>query len=63
VRRGGVDLVKEDRAGVGRFEAARAIVDGAGERAADVAEQLTLEQALAFRRAAGPTRGCAPLGA
>ena len=35
------------RAGVGRFEAAGAVVDGAGERAADVAEELAFEQAFA----------------
>ena len=49
--RGGVDLVEKDRAGVGRFEAAGAVVDRAGERAADVAEQLAFQQALAQRAA------------
>ena len=39
------------RAGVGRFEAAGAVVDGAGERAADVAEELAFEQAFAQRAA------------
>ena len=46
LRRGGIDLVEEDRAGVGRFEPAGPVGDGAGERAADVAEQFTLQQAL-----------------
>ena len=49
--RRGVDFVEEDRAGVGGFEAAGAVVDGAGERAADVAEQFAFEQALAERAA------------
>ena len=44
--RGGVDLVEEDGAGVGGLEAAGAVVDGAGERAADVAEQLAFQQVL-----------------
>ncbi len=39
------------RAGVGRFEAAGAVVDGAGECAADVAEELAFEQAFAERAA------------
>ena len=51
VGRRGVDFVEEDRAGVGRFEAAGAVVDRAGERAADVAEELAFEQAFAQRAA------------
>ena len=51
VGRGGVDFVEEDRAGVGRFEAAGAVVDRAGECAADVAEELAFEQAFAERAA------------
>ena len=41
------DFVEEDRAAVGRLEAAGLVVDGAGERPLDVAEQLALQQALA----------------
>ena len=48
--RGGVDLVEENRAGVGRLEAAGAVVDRAGERAANVAEQLAFQQAFAQTR-------------
>ena len=44
--RGAVDLVEEDGAGVRRLEPAGAVLDGAGERALDVAEQLAFEQAL-----------------
>ena len=44
--RGAVDLVEEDAAGVRRLEPAGPVVDGAGERALDVAEQLALQQAL-----------------
>src|SRR4051812_44478253 len=51
VRRRGIDFVEKDRARVGGFEAARAIVDGARERAADVAEKLAFKQALAERAA------------
>ena len=49
--RGGVDFVEKDRAGVGRLEAAGAIVDRAGERAAHVAEQFAFQQAFAQRAA------------
>ncbi len=45
------DLVEEERAAVGFLEQALARADGAGERAARVAEQLALEQRLADRRA------------
>ncbi len=55
--RGAVDLVEEDAAGVGRLEPAGAVVDGAGERALDVAEQLALEQALGQRAAVDPDVG------
>ena len=41
------DFVEEDRAAVGRLEAAGLVVDGAGERALDVAEQFAFEQASA----------------
>ena len=44
--RGAVDLVEEDAAGVRGLEPAGPVVDGAGERPLDVAEQLALEQAL-----------------
>ena len=42
-----VDFVEKDRAAVGRLEAAGPILDGAGERPFDVAEQFAFEQALA----------------
>ena len=38
------DLVEEQRAAVGRLEAADLVADGAGERALDVAEQLAFQQ-------------------
>ena len=44
--RGAVDLVQEDAAGVRGLEPAGAVLDGAGERALDVAEQLALQEAL-----------------
>ena len=40
------DLVEEQRAAVGHFEAADAVALGVGERALDVAEQLAFEDAL-----------------
>jgi hypothetical protein len=45
------DLVEEQRAAVGRGEATDAVVDRAGERALQVAEQLGLDQAVGDRRA------------
>ncbi len=39
------------RAGMGGFEPAGAVVDGAGERAADVPEELAFQQAFAQRAA------------
>ena len=45
------DLVEEDRAAVGDLELAAPIRDGAGERAAHVAEQLALDQLFGNRRA------------
>ena len=45
------DLVEQQRAAVGRLEAAVAALDRAGERAALVAEQLGLEQRLGERGA------------
>ena len=45
------DLVEEERAAVGELEAADAVLDRTGERAAHVAEELALEQ-LARDRAA-----------
>src|SRR5206468_616519 len=47
IERGAVDLVEEDASGVSRLEAAGAVVDGAGERAADMAKQLAFKQAFA----------------
>src|SRR4051794_13527707 len=44
--RGAVDLVEEDAARVRRLEPAGPVIDRAGERTLDVAEQLALEQAL-----------------
>ncbi len=40
------DLVEEDRAAVGDFEQAHAVLVGAGERALAMAEQLALDQRL-----------------
>ena len=51
LRRGGVDLVEEDGAGVGGLEAAGAVVDGPGERPADVAEELAFQEVLGQRAA------------
>ena len=51
VVRRGVDLVQEDRAGVRRLEPADAVIDRAGEGAANVPEQLAFQQALAERAA------------
>ena len=45
------DLVQEHRAALGGLEPALLLHDGAGERAALVAEQLALEQRLGDRRA------------
>ena len=44
IERDVADLVEEQRAAVGELEAARAILEGAGDGAADVAEELALEQ-------------------
>src|SRR5207249_4742469 len=41
------DFVEEDRAAVGRLEPAGLVVHGAGEGPLNMAEQLTLQQALA----------------
>ena len=46
-----VDFVEEDRALVGGFEPARAVVDRTCECAADVAKELAFEQAFAQRAA------------
>ena len=51
LRRGGIDFVQKNRAGVRRFESARAIGDRAGERAAHVAEQFAFQQTFAQRAA------------
>ena len=40
------DFVEEDGAAVGRLETAGLVLDGAGERPLDVAEQLAFQQAL-----------------
>ena len=45
------DLVEEQRAAIGELEAALPPLDGAGERALLVAEELALEQRLGNRRA------------
>ena len=50
-RRDVADLVEEQRAAVGELEAAELALDGAGERALLVAEQLALEQRLGERAA------------
>ena len=50
-RRQLADFVEEQRAAVRLFEHAGALGDGAGERAARVAEQLGLDQVVGQRRA------------
>ena len=50
-RRQIANLVEQDRAALGRFEAAGLVLDGAGERTAHVPEEFALEQMLAQRRA------------
>ena len=59
----GADLVEEERAFVRRLQPARARGDGAGEGAADVAEQLGLEQALGHRAAVEGDEAMAAPGA
>ena len=48
------DLVEKQRAAVGEFEPADAVAHRAGEGAADVAEELALEQFARDRRAVDP---------
>ena len=60
--RGGVDFVEEHRAGVGRLEAAGAVLDRAGERPADVAEQFAFQQAFASAPQLTRTNGPLPRG-
>ena len=48
---GRVYFVEKDRAGVRRLESAGAIVDRAGERPANVAEQFAFQQAFGQRPA------------
>ena len=55
--RGAVDLVEEDAAGVRRLEPAGSVVDGAGERALDVAKQLAFQQAFGQGAAVDPDVG------
>ena len=50
VEAGIADLVEEQRAAGGRAYDAREVVDGAGERAAPVAEQLRIEHVLRASR-------------
>ena len=50
-RRGLADLVEEDRAAVGLVKESALLADGAGERAALVAEELGLQQRLRQRAA------------
>ena len=51
------DFVEEDRAAVRRFEPPHAIAVGAGEAAADVPEELGLEQRVGDRRAVDGDEG------
>jgi hypothetical protein len=53
------DLVEEDRALVGGLELADLVVDGAGEGALDVAEELRLDQGLGDRAAVDGDQGAA----
>ena len=59
---GGIDLVEEDGAGVGRLEAAGAVVDGPGERPANMAEKLAFQQVLRQRPAIDADERAAPAG-
>ena len=45
------NLVEQDRAAVGHLESADPFVDGAGERASDMPEQLALDEARRDRAA------------
>ena len=56
------DLVEEERARRRGLELADAALDGAGEGAALVAEQLALEQLVGNRRAVDGDEGSAPVG-
>jgi hypothetical protein len=53
-------LVDEEGARVRPCEDALAMIDGAGERAADVAEQVALEESLGHRRAIEGDEGAVP---
>ena len=53
------DLVEEDRSAVGRLEGARAVLIGAGEGAARVAEELALDEARRDRTAVDQHEGLA----
>ena len=57
--RGGVDLVEKDGAGMGGLEASGAVVDGPGEGAADVAEELAFQEVLRQRPAVDADEGAA----
>ena len=52
------DLVEEQRAAVGELELPGAVGDRTGERAADMAEQLALDDALGERRAVDLDQRC-----
>src|SRR5439155_23330523 len=54
LQRNFADLVEEQRAAVGEFEPADAVAHRAGEGAADVTEELALEQFARDRRAIDP---------
>jgi hypothetical protein len=56
------DLVEEERAAMGVLEAAALLVDGAGERALFMAEQLGFEQIARDRAAIDGDIGAAPRG-
>ena len=56
------DLVEEQRAAVGRLEEARLVAIGAGEGAADVAEELALEQRVRERGAVDRDEGALARG-
>ena len=57
------DFVEEDRAAVGHFEQADAVLVGAGERALAMAEQLAFDQRLGQRAAVDRRRtACRPAG-
>ena len=63
LHRGGCDLVEEQRAAIGLFEAALPALGGAREGAGLVAEQLAIQQVLATAPRNSPSRTACPSAA